>query len=115
MQVQAQPGITRTDVQQHDLSVGTRGRTGARRPSLPGVAAPEHSHPGEEIIHVIEGVLEYQVQGEPPVTVKASEVVFIRAEAIHAVTNVGSGYAAKLATAVAERDQPLVVPATGAP
>jgi len=76
-----------------------------------GVTAPEHSHPSEEIVYVIEGVLEYQVESEPPATVKAGEVLFIPAEAIHTVKNIGSGNAAELATYVAEEGKPLVVPA----
>ena len=112
MQTQAQqPGITRTHLQRHKLGV-PRSEVVQARVDLPsGVAAPEHSHPGEEIVFVIEGVLEYQVEGEPPVTVKAGEVLFIPAEAIHTVKNIGSGNAAELATYVAEEGKPLVVPA----
>jgi quercetin dioxygenase-like cupin family protein len=77
----------------------------------PGVESPAHSHPGDEIVYVIEGVLEYQVVGEPPAAVKAGEVLVIPAEAIHAVKNFGSGNAAELATYVAEKGKPLVVSA----
>jgi hypothetical protein len=38
--------------------------------------------------------------------------LFIPAESIHAVKNIGSGNAAELATYVAEKGKPLVVPAT---
>lgn len=58
---------------------------------------------------MIEGVLEYHVESESPATVKAGEVLFILAEAIHTVKNVGSGNAAELATYVAEKGKPLVV------
>ena len=113
MQTQAQqPGITRTHLQRHKLAVPRSEVVQARVDLASGVAAPEHSHPGEEIVFVIEGVLEYQVEGgEPPVTVKAGEVLFIPAEAIHTVKNIGSGNAAELATYVAEEGKPLVVPA----
>ena len=30
----------------------------------PGYASPRHTHPGEEIIYVLEGSLEYQVEGQ---------------------------------------------------
>ena len=73
------------------------------------MAFPEHSHPGEEIVYVIEGVLEYQVEGQPPVTLKAGEVLFIPAGTIHAAKNVGSGNAAELATYIVEKGKPLVV------
>jgi len=113
MQTQAQqPGITRTHLQRHKLAVPRSEVVQARVDLASGVAAPEHSHPGEEIVFVIEGVLEYQVEGgEPPVTVKAGEVLFIPAEATHTVKNIGSGNAAELATYVAEEGKPLVVPA----
>ena len=72
--------------------------------------APKHRHPGEEIAYVIEGLLEYVVEGRSPVTLKAGEVVFIPAGAVHAVKNVGSGNAAELATYIVEKGKPLVVP-----
>jgi len=31
---------------------------------------PQHSHPGEEIIYVLEGVWEYQVEGKGPMKLK---------------------------------------------
>ena len=75
----------------------------------PGVAFGKHSHPGEEIVYVIEGSLEYEVEGKPPVTLKAGDVLFIPAGTIHAAKNVGSGNGAELATYVVEKGKPLVV------
>ena len=76
---------------------------------LPGMTSPRHTHPGEEIIYVLEGSLEYQVEGKPPVTLKAGEVLFIPAGTVHAAKNVGSGNGAELATYVVEKGKPLVV------
>jgi quercetin dioxygenase-like cupin family protein len=104
-----QPGIKRTDLQRHDLSVPGREVVQVRVDFAPGVVAPRHSHPGEEIVYAIEGTLEYQVEGKPPVTLHAGEVLFIPAGTIHAVKNVGSGNAAELATYVVEKGKPLVV------
>jgi len=104
-----QPGIRRTDLQRHDLGVPGREVVQARVELDPGVAFGRHSHPGEEIIYVIEGSLEYQVEGKPPVTLKAGEVLFIPAGTIHAAKNVGSGNGAELATYVVEKGKPLVV------
>jgi quercetin dioxygenase-like cupin family protein len=73
------------------------------------VVAPAHKHPGEEIVYAIEGLMEYRLEGKPPVTLKAGEVLFIPAGTIHAVKNVGSGNAAELATYVVEKGKPLVV------
>jgi quercetin dioxygenase-like cupin family protein len=106
-----QPGLKRTDLQRHDLSIAGREVVQVRVDIAPGVAAPRHSHPGEEIVYAIEGSLEYQLEGQPPVTLHAGEVLFIPAGTIHAVKNVGSGNGAELATYVVEKGKPLVVPA----
>ena len=107
-QVQQQ-GIKRTDLLRHDLSVPGREVVQVRVDFAPGVAFGKHSHPGEEIVYVIEGLLEYQVEGKPPVTLKAGEVLFIPAGTVHAAKNVGSGNGAELATYVVQKGKPLVV------
>jgi quercetin dioxygenase-like cupin family protein len=106
-----QTGIKRTDLQRHDLSAPGREVVQVRVDIAPGTASGRHSHPGEEIVYVIEGSLEYEVEGRPPVTLKAGEVLFIPAGAIHAAKNVGGGNGAELATYVVEKGKPLVVPA----
>ena len=105
-----QPGIKRTDLQRHDLSVPGREVVQVRVDFAPGVVAPKHTHPGEEIIYVLEGTLKYEVEGQPPVTLKAGDVLFIPNGTIHSAKNVGSGNAAELATYVVEKGKPLVVP-----
>jgi quercetin dioxygenase-like cupin family protein len=105
---QAQQGIKRTDLQRHDLSAPGREAIQVRVDIAPGVAFPNHRHPGEEIIYVLEGSLQYDVEGKPPVTLKAGDVLFIPAGTIHAAKNVGSGNAAELATYVVEKGKPLV-------
>jgi quercetin dioxygenase-like cupin family protein len=103
------PGITRTDLQRHDLSVPGREAVQVRVAFSPGVVAPRHSHPGEEIVYEVEGSLEYRLEGKPPVTLKAGEVLFIPAGTIHEVKNVGTGNAAELATYIVEKGKPLLV------
>jgi quercetin dioxygenase-like cupin family protein len=105
---QAQPGVKRTELQRHDLGVPGREVVQVRVDLAPGVAFPPHRHPGEEIIYVIEGSWEYQVEGKPPVTLKAGDVLFIPAGTIHAAKNVGSGNAAELATYIVEKGKPLL-------
>ena len=104
-----QPEIKRTDLQQHDLSIPGREVVQARIDIAPGVLAPNHSHPGEEIVYVIEGSLEDQLEGKPPMTLKAGDVLFIPAGTVHSAKNVGSGNAAELGTYVVEKGKPLVV------
>src|SRR5918999_2096449 len=78
-----QPGITRTDLQRHDLGVPGREVVQVRVELDPGVAFGKHWHPGEEIIYVLEGSLKYEVEGKPPVTLRAGDVLFIPARTIH--------------------------------
>src|ERR671911_837527 len=106
-----QPGVTRTDLLRHDLDVPGREVIQVRVDIAPGVLAPNHTHPGEEIAYVIEGSLEYQLEGKPPVTLKAGEVLFIPAGTIHSAKNVGSVNGAELATYIVEKGKPLVTPA----
>jgi len=106
-----QTGITRTDLQQHDLSIPGREAIQVRVDFAPGAFAPGHTHPGEEIIYVLEGWLEYKVEGKPPVTLTAGQVLFVPAGAIHSAKNVGHSAASELATYVVEKGKPLVTPA----
>jgi len=103
-----QPGTKRTPLQQHDLSAPGREVIQVRVDFDPGYVAPRHTHPGEEIIYVIEGTLEYQIEGQPPRTVKPGDVLFVPAGAIHSVKNIGSGNGAELATYVVEKGKPLI-------
>jgi len=103
-----QPGTKRTDLQRHDLSISGRDAIQIRVDIGPGEVAARRSHPGEEIIYVLEGTLEYEVEGKPPVTLKAGDVLFIPYGTIHAAKNVGSVNAAELATYVVEKGKSLV-------
>ena len=101
-------GTRRIDLQRHDLSAPGREVLQARVEIDPGVTAARHWHPGEEIVYVLEGTLEYQIEGRPNVTLKAGDVLFIPAGTVHTAKNVGSGPGAELATYVVEKGKPLV-------
>ena len=103
-----QQGVKRTDLQQHDLSIPGREVIQVRVDIAPGVVAPKHTHPGEEIIYVLEGALEYELEGKPPVTLKAGDVLFVPYGVPHSAKNVGSINAAELATYIVEKGKPLV-------
>ena len=105
---QQAPGINRIDLQEHDLSVPGREVIQNRVELSPEAQPVRHWHPGEEIIYVLEGELEYQVEGEPSRTVKAGEALMVPAKAVHAVKNVGGGAGAELATFVVEKGKPLI-------
>jgi quercetin dioxygenase-like cupin family protein len=102
------PGVTRTELQRHDLAAPGREAIQMRIALAPGVTFPDHRHPGEEIIYVLEGSFEYRVEGRP-VTVGAGEVLFIPAGTVHSARNAGSGNAVELATYIVEKGQPLIM------
>ncbi len=102
-----QGGIKRTDLQRHDLSAPGREVIQVRVDFDPGYVAPMHTHPGEEIIYVIEGTLEYEIGGKKS-RVKAGDVLFVPSGTPHTATNIGSDNGAELATYVVEKGRPLV-------
>ncbi len=106
-----QTGSKRTDLQRHDLSAPGREVIQVRVDFDPGYVSPRHTHPGEEIIYVLEGTLEYEIEGQPRATVKPGDVLFVPAGAIHAARNLGSGNGAELATYIVEKGKPLIAPA----
>ena len=71
----------------------------------PGSAPIRHFHPGEEIIYVLAGSLEYQVDGQPTKVYSAGEALTVPAGVIHAVRNAGTGTGTALATDIVETGQ----------
>jgi len=106
--VQQAPGLWRTDLQQQDLSVPGREMVQSRVDIGPEAPLVKHTHPGEEIIYVLGGTMEYQIEGKPPVTLKAGDVLFIPAGTIHAAKNAGNDTASELATYIVEKGKPLL-------
>ena len=105
----AQPrpqGTTRTDLQRYDLSIPGREVLQARVDFAPGSSFPRHKHPGEELIYVITGTIDYEINGKW-VTVKAGDVLFVPDGVVHAARNTSTEPAAELATYVLEKGKPL--------
>jgi quercetin dioxygenase-like cupin family protein len=106
-----QPGVKRTELQRHDLSAPGREVIQARVDMDPGVTLPMHWHHGEEIVYVLEGTWEFQVEGKGKQTLKTGDVAFVPTGVKHGAKNVGSGAGSVLVTYVVEKGKPLVVPA----
>src|ERR1700755_2528507 len=83
------PGITRIDLQRHDLSAPGREVIQNRVEISPEAPLFRHKHPGEEVIYVLEGSLEYQIDGRPTATYEAGEALLVPADTVHGVRNVG--------------------------
>jgi quercetin dioxygenase-like cupin family protein len=105
-----QQAITRTDLVQENIGVPGREVVQVRVDIAPGGVSIKHAHPGEEVAYVLEGSLEYRLEGRPPITLKAGESLFIPDGVAHVAKNVGSTTASELATYVVRKETPLVVP-----
>ncbi|REG45509.1 quercetin dioxygenase-like cupin family protein [Paraburkholderia sp. BL6669N2] len=103
-----QSGVHRTDLQRHELSIPGWQVVQARVDIDPGMVAPGHRHPGAEVVYVLEGSLEYHLEGNPPVTLKTGDVLFIPAGVAHSAKNVGRDNGTELATYIVETGKPLI-------
>ncbi|MCF7530968.1 cupin domain-containing protein [Pseudomonas petrae] len=103
-----QTGLHRTDLVKRDLNVSNPEVIQVRVDFDAGVAAPKHSHPGVEVAYVISGTFEYQLEGQPPVTLHPGDSLYIPAGTPHIATNVGLTTGAELATYIVDKSSPLV-------
>src|SRR5262245_18245840 len=103
------PGLIRTDLQSYDLSIPGRKVIQSLVELGPEAPYVRHWHPGEEIIYVVDGTLEYTIDGLAPQVVNGGEALTVPANTIHAVRNVGTTLAHELATYIVEADKPFLV------
>ena len=78
----------------------------------PGSAAPWHMHPGaQELLHVIDGNLTVEIEGQGPTILKAGEAGIIAAELVHLARNESARVSARalVVHSRAAKDKPLVV------
>ena len=106
-----QPGFKRVELQRGDLSVAGREVVVVRGEFEPGAMVGRHSHPGEESTYILEGTVQLEIDGKPPVISKAGDVIFIPAGTIHSAKNVGTTQAKVLANYIVEKGKPLSTPA----
>lgn len=104
------PGLKRTELQDHDLSIPGKHVVQARVEFEPGAGVGRHTHPGEEISVVLEGQLLLEVDGQPARTIKAGEAFLVPAGTIHAGKNPGPGKGVVLATYVVDKGKPVATP-----
>ncbi len=53
-------------------------------------------------------MMEYRLQGRPPVVLKSGDILFVPAGVVHSAANVGTGNAAELGTYIVEEGKPLL-------
>ena len=98
------PGLWRAILQRYDLSVPGREMIQSRVDVEPDSPPIRHTHPGEGIIYVLEGSLEYQIDGQPTKVYNVGEALTVPAGVIHSVRNAGTA----LATDVVEKGKRLL-------
>lgn len=106
-----QPGFKRTVLQRADLSIPGREVVQAIAEIPENVAAGRHTHPGEEVGYILQGTVVVEMDGKPPVTLKAGDPFLIPAGRIHDARNVGTGASRMLSTYIIEKGKPLATPA----
>ena len=105
-----QTALKRTILQKQDLSVPGREAVMAVAELPPDAVAARHIHPGEEMGYVLEGVAVMEVDGKPPVTLKAGDVFFIEAGTPHSARNSGTTTVKVLSLYIVEKGKPLATP-----
>jgi quercetin dioxygenase-like cupin family protein len=106
--VEASPGLWRTNLQQQDLSIPGHEVIQVRVEITPDSPPVRHYHHGEEIICVLQGSLEYRLDGQPARVCNAWDALTVPNGVIHSVRNVGTGIAIEMATYVVEKGKPLL-------
>jgi quercetin dioxygenase-like cupin family protein len=101
------PGFKRVELQKHDLSTPGHETVVARGEFNPGAAVPKHTHPGEEVAYILEGQVSVEIEGKPPLALKAGDVFFIPAGQVHSAKNTGAGPAKVISTYIVEKGKPL--------
>ena len=105
-----QPTITRTTLQQVDLSIPGREVVTVRAEFPVGGTSGRHTHPGDEVTYVMEGTLSLEVEGAPARTVKAGQAFVVPAGKIHNATAQG-GKVVAVANYLIEKGKPVTTPA----
>jgi quercetin dioxygenase-like cupin family protein len=106
--VEAAPGLWRTDLQAQDLSIAGREIVQTRVEITPDSPPIRHYHHGEEVICVLQGSLEYQLDGQPARVCNAWDALTVPKGVVHSARNVGTGVAIELATYVVEKGKPIL-------
>jgi len=104
----AEQPLRRTDLLKNDIDIPGHEVVQVRVDFAPGALAAKHSHPGEEVAYVLQGRLEYELEGRKAVVLAAGQSLFIPTGVVHSARNVGTGKASEVATYIVRKGQTLV-------
>ena len=104
------PAITRTVLQRADMSWTNHEAVTAKADFPVGGSTGKHTHPGEEVSYVLEGTINFEMEGMPAKMLKAGDVFFVPAGKVHNATAT-SGKAVVIANYLVEKGKPLTTAA----
>jgi quercetin dioxygenase-like cupin family protein len=104
-------GVTRTVITKADVSVPTREAVEARVEIAPGGVVGWHTHPGDEVSYVTDGVLTLLIVGQPARKVVAGEGFVVPAGVVHSAKNEGASATKLVVVYIVEKGKPLASPA----
>jgi quercetin dioxygenase-like cupin family protein len=105
-----QAGFKRTVLQHSKLSAPGRESVTAVAEFEPGGTVGRHTHPGEEIGYILEGIVVLEQEGQQPVALGPGKTFFIPAGTVHNATNKTGKPAKVLANYFVESGKPLATP-----
>jgi quercetin dioxygenase-like cupin family protein len=103
------PAITRTQLNKMDMTWMNHEALTARADIPMGGGTGKHTHAGDEVTYVAEGMVTLEIEGMPSRTVKTGEAYFVPAGKIHNVSAAG-GKAVAIANYLVEKGKPLTTP-----
>jgi quercetin dioxygenase-like cupin family protein len=106
-----QPAAKWKELQRHDIPGTALEGVTTIIEIPPGAVSARHSHPGEDFGYLIEGTIVLQVDGKPPVTLKAGDVFLTERGRIHNARNIGNTTARAVDTYVIDKGKPGIIPA----
>lgn len=81
----------------------------SRLVTAPGWAHGRHYHAGHELVYVLEGSAILEVEGKPPVMLRAGDAAYLPPRQIHAGRNAGTSPFSFLLVRIHEKGQPISV------
>jgi quercetin dioxygenase-like cupin family protein len=106
----AQEHAQRTVLDKESLSVPGYDGVLVRTDLAPGAREPQHTHPGDIFVYVLEGNLTLFQQGQPTSQRKAGEFFFVPAGKVHGAANEGTTPVKLLVTFIVQQGKPLTTP-----
>jgi len=99
--------LTRTEIQREPFSVPGREIVQVRTEIPAGVSSGWHTHPGEEVGYIVEGVVQMEIRDRPTLLLHAGDGFCIPPGTPHNALDLGPGTGVMLSTYLVDVDQPL--------